>query len=195
MSGVISYEMKKEFTTEEDPRSFILVSFFSKVMLWVVSQLVFLMPAGADLITHLSRASFSTMLLKSLIKPVVLFIFRAPEERVVKRENLALQELLDPPAPADPLEMMVPRETLYVSHTHTHTQSHDWCIIRAVCGLSVKLSSVMSKINLLCLRLSAGSCRLPRRPRSPWWAWCCCKCWLYTLISLTLGYIELNQVE
>ena len=42
-------------------------------------------------------------------------VLGAPEERPVRRENLALQELLDPPVPADPLEMMVPRVTLVLS--------------------------------------------------------------------------------
>lgn len=38
-----------------------------------------------------------------------------PEENLVRREKLAHLELLDPPVPADPLEMTVPRVTLVLS--------------------------------------------------------------------------------
>lgn len=41
-----------------------------------------------------------------------LLILRAVEERSVRREKVAPPELLDPPAPVDPLEMTVPRVTL-----------------------------------------------------------------------------------
>lgn len=42
-------------------------------------------------------------------------VSEAQEERLVRREKPAHQELLDPPVAADPLEMMVPRVTLVLS--------------------------------------------------------------------------------
>lgn len=43
----------------------------------------------------------------------------------MRREKLGPQELLDPPVHVDPLEMMVPRVTLYVSCTKTHASMTD----------------------------------------------------------------------
>lgn len=94
-----------------------------------------------------------------------------------------------------------------VCQLHCHTHSHDWFIIRAVsnritvshftvelsacqscCGHDVKY---LSRAQSSCLGLSAGSCRLPRRPRSPWWAWCWCKC--YNL-SLNRSYAYFQEI-
>lgn len=84
-----------------------------------------------------------------------LYFLRARKERRVRREKLGPQELLDPPVHVDPLEMMVPRVTLYVSCTKTHTRIHDWCTIRAasdsviVSYFSVELSSATAVVDTM----------------------------------------------
>lgn len=155
----------------------------------------------ADGVTDLSCAMLLCYCQACLFWPscesVVCFYLRALVGRLVRREKRARRELLAPQVAADPLEMMVLRVTLYVccneTHTDTHAHSCDWCIIRAVsaphhsviflsravgcqscCWRDVKYMSRSPSSQ--CLDLSAGSRRLPRRPRSPWWAWCCCKC-------------------
>lgn len=83
--------------------------------------------------------------------------FRVPEEKLVRRVKPAHQELPDPQVPVDPLEMTVPRVTLYVSstHTHAHTNLHDWCIIRAVSEsitvsyFSVELSAARAVVDIM----------------------------------------------
>lgn len=83
-------------------------------------------------------------------------------------------------------------------HTYTHTQRLDWCIIKAVSSRMIvscfssravfcqtgcwRCVKHLSRAQIsLCLHLSAGSCWFPRRPWSPWWAWCGCKCFIYPL--------------
>lgn len=86
-----------------------------------------------DLMAHMSCGSFSILSSKwrgwhscgRHDDKCDVFLLRAPEERLVRRENLAHPELLDPPVPADPLEMTVPRVTLYVSSTAAHTVMTD----------------------------------------------------------------------
>lgn len=49
-------------------------------------------------------------------------LFRGEKERLVRREMLVHLELLDHPASAGLLEMMVPRVILYVSSTNRRTK-------------------------------------------------------------------------
>lgn len=68
--------------------------------------------------------------------------------------------------------------------THTHTHCHDFSVElsagQSCCRRNVKY---LSRAQSSCPDLSAGSCWLPRRPWSPWWAWRCCKCYIYSSVD------------
>lgn len=115
---------------------FIFFSALRAILVLLRDSLVqFLMPVGVtDLITHMSvglilacycQRSVDGFMWSSLWQACDAFFHRDPEERLVRREKQAHPELLDPPAPADPLGMTVPRATPYVPSTVTYTAMTD----------------------------------------------------------------------
>lgn len=78
----------------------------------------------------------------------------------MRRERLAHPELLDPPVPVDPLEMMVPRVTLYVSLTVTHTARTDALLklsaTESLCHIS-QSSCLLSELLLTQCQISESS--------------------------------------
>lgn len=136
--------------------------------------------------------SFVTVLTHNF--KVFFFPLRVFEEKLVRKETQAPLVLLDLLVQEDPLEMMVPKETLYVgTHTHTHTcsamtntsleLSAAWLCQVSELPTDLLLMSVKhASQSYCCLNVSAGSSRLPWRPWSSRRARYCCKCWLYALV-------------